>query len=213
MDVLHIRGLSSDGYSGYDVISLMKDALGVGMAAQRFGARFFGQGSNMSGILMVPGHFDEQKIKNTIQAWNTMQTGLTNSHKIALLQDGVKFQQMTISPDQAQFLQTRQYEVRATVANITGCPPHKLGDDTRTSHSSLEAENQSYLDECLDTWLCEFETGVQSEAAEPAAEDERHALCRVQPQGSAANVSEGQSGVLREAPAARGHDGQRRPAG
>lgn len=158
MDVLHIRGLSSDGYSGYDVISLMKDALGVGMAAQRFGARFFGQGSNMSGILMVPGHFDEQKIKNTIQAWNTMQTGLTNSHKIALLQDGVKFQQMTISPDQAQFLQTRQYEVRATVANITGCPPHKLGDDTRTSHSSLEAENQSYLDECLDTWLCEFET-------------------------------------------------------
>lgn len=157
-DVLHIRGLSNDGYVGYDVVSLMRDALGVGMAAQRFGAKFFGQGSNMSGVLMVPGKFTDEKIKNTIAAWNKMQAGLTNSHKIALLQDGAKFQQMTIAPEQAQFLETRQYEVRATVANITGCPPHKLGDDTRTSHSSLEQENQAYLDDCLDTWLCEFET-------------------------------------------------------
>ena len=161
-DVLHIRGLSNDGYVGYDVVSLMRDALGVGMAAQRFGARFFGQGSNMSGVLMVPGRFKEDQIKNTIDAWNQMQSGLTNSHKIALLQDGAKFQQMTIAPEQAQFLETRQYEVRATVANITGCPPHKIGDDTRTSHSSLEQENQAYLDDCLDTWLCEVETECNS---------------------------------------------------
>jgi HK97 family phage portal protein len=156
-DVLHIRGLSDDGMVGYDLISLMADALGVGMAAQRFGARFFGQGSNMAGLLLVPHHFDESKIRNTMEAWNEMSSGLSKSHKVALLQDGLKFQQLTIAPEQAQFLQTRQYEVRATVANITGCPPHKLGDDTRTSHSSLEQENQSYLDECLDRWLRKWE--------------------------------------------------------
>lgn len=156
-DVFHIRGLSSDGLTGYDIVSLMADALGVGMAAQKFGAKFFGQGSNMSGLMMVPGHFSEEKVRNTRAAWDSMYAGITNSHKVALLQDGVKFQQMTIAPEQAQFLQTRQYEVRATVANIIGCPSHKLGDDTKTSYSSLEAENQSYLDECLDRWLKKWE--------------------------------------------------------
>ena len=156
-DVLHLRGLASDGLVGYDLVTLMADALGVGMAAQRFGARFFGQGANMSGILMMPGRVDQEKLRNTMSDWDQMATGLNKAHKVALLQDGVKFQQMTIAPDQAQFLQTRQYEVRATVANIIGCPAHKLGDDTRTSYSSLEAENQSYLDECLDRWLKKWE--------------------------------------------------------
>ena len=156
-DVFHIKGLSLDGLEGVPLLEIMAEALGVGMAAQQFGGRFFGHGSNMSGVLMVPGHFSEEKIRNTISAWDKMHTGLTQSHKIALLQDGTKFQQLTVNPEQAQFLQTRQYEVRATVANITGCPPHKLGDDTRTSHSSLEQENQSYLDDCLDRWLRKWE--------------------------------------------------------
>ena len=157
-DVLHIRGLSSDNYVGYDVVTVMAEALGVGMAAQRFGARFFGHGANMSGLLMVPGFFPEEKIRNTMQAWKEMQSGLENSHKIALLQEGVKFQQIQMSPEQSQFLQTREYEVRQTVASILGCPPHKLGDSTRTSHNSLESENVSYLNDCLKPWLREWET-------------------------------------------------------
>lgn len=156
-DMLHIRGLGPDGIVGWPVLELMADALGVGMAAQEFGARFFGNGSNMSGLLMIPGAFTEEKIRNTIAAWNSMQTGLTNSHKVALLQEGVKFQQLQIAPEQAQFLQTREHEIRATVANITGVPPHMLGDSTRTSHNSLEAEGQSYLDYCLQPWLKTWE--------------------------------------------------------
>jgi HK97 family phage portal protein len=156
-DMLHIKGLSSDGMAGISVISLMRDALGVGMAAQQYGGRFFGQGSNAGGILMVPGAFSEEKIRNTIAAWEKMTQGLQQSHKVALLQDGVKFQQLTVTNDQAQFLQTRAFEVRSTVANIFGIPPHKLGDDTRTSHNSLEAENQSFLDDCLNPWLKEWE--------------------------------------------------------
>lgn len=156
-DVLHIKGLSNDGISGLSVLSLMRDALGVGMAAQQYGGRFFGQGSNAGGILMIPGAFSEEKIRNTMSAWEKMTQGLQQSHKVALLQDGVKFQQLTIANEQAQFLQTRAFEVRSTVANIFGIPPHKLGDDTRTSHNSLEAENQSFLDDCLNPWLKEWE--------------------------------------------------------
>jgi len=152
-DMLHIRGLGPDGIVGYPVLSLMADALGVGMAAQEFGGRFFGEGTNTSGLLMIPGHFNDEKIRNTLSAWQSMNAGLKNSHKVALLQDGVKFQQLQIDPDKAQFLQTREHEIRATVANITGVPPHMLGDSTRTSHNSLEAEGQSYLDYTLQPWL------------------------------------------------------------
>jgi HK97 family phage portal protein len=152
-DVYHYKGLSHNGIQGMNVIDIMKDALGVGMAAQQFGGRFFGQGSNAGGILMIPGHFSEEKIRNTIDAWEKMTQGLQKAHKVALLQDGAKFQQLTITNDQAQFLETRQYEIRATVGNIYGIPPHKLGDDTRTSHNSLESENQSLLDDCLNVWL------------------------------------------------------------
>lgn len=160
-DMLHIRGFGGDGVSGWPLLDLMKDALGVGMAAQQYGGRFFSQGSNMSGLLMVPGSFNEEKIRNTMQAWNSMQQGLTNSHKVALLQDGVKFQQLTIPPDAAQFLQTREHEIRATVSNITGVPPHMLGDSTRTSHNSLESEGQSYLDYTLQPWLQTWEAELE----------------------------------------------------
>jgi HK97 family phage portal protein len=156
-DMLHIRGLSPDGVMGHSIIDMLGEALGVGMAAQRFGARFFGQGANAGGVLMIPGHFSEEAIANVKRSWGKMNEGLTNAHKVMLLQDGAKFQQLTVPPEAAQFLQTRNYEIRGTVANITGCPPHKLGDDSRTSHSSLEQENQSYLNECLDTWLVEWE--------------------------------------------------------
>lgn len=160
-DMLHIRGLGGDGVMGWPMMDLMRDALGVGMAAQQFGGRFFSQGSNMSGLLMVPGSFNEEKIRNTMQAWNSMQQGLSQSHKVALLQDGVKFQQLTIPPDSAQFLQTREHEIRATVSNITGVPPHMLGDSTRTSHNSLESEGQSYLDYTLQPWLQTWEAELE----------------------------------------------------
>lgn len=156
-DVFHVMGLSNDSLSGYDIVSLMAEALSVGIAASRFGARFFGAGANVSGLLQVPGHFSEAKISATMDAWGKMNQGLSNSHKVALLQDGTKFTPLTVNPAQSQFLQTREYEVR-TISNITGCPPHKLGDPTRTSHNSLEAENESFLNDCLDHWLCEIES-------------------------------------------------------
>lgn len=156
-DVVHIRGLCNDGKIGIDVIDLMKDALGVGIAAMQFGGRFFGQGSNAGGILMIPGSFSEEKIRNTMSAWDKMTQGLQRAHKVALLQDGAKFQQLTIENEKAQFLQTREFELRATIANIFGIPPHMLGDGTRTSHNSLEQEDQNYLTRALNPWLKEWE--------------------------------------------------------
>lgn len=160
-DMIHIKGLSRDGICGFSQLQLFRNALGVGMSAQEFGGRLFSQGANMSGLLMVPGHFSEEKIRNTMSAWNSMQTGLNQAHKVALLQDGVKFQPLSIDPDKAQFLGTREFEVRQTVSNITGVPPHMLGDSTRTSHNSLESESQTYLSRCLNPWLKRWESELR----------------------------------------------------
>ena len=161
-DMIHLMGMSRDGIMGLCQLDLFRNALGVGMAAQEFGGRLFSQGANMSGLLMVPGSFSEEKIRNTMAAWNSMQTGLNNAHKVALLQDGVKFQPMSIDPDKAQFLGTREFEVRQTVSNITGVPPHMLGDSTRTSHNSLESESQAYLSRCLNPWLKRWEAELRA---------------------------------------------------
>ena len=159
-DIFHLGGLRHNGVSGYSAVSLLAESIGVGIAAQEFGARFFGSGANMSGLLMVPGHFAEDKIRNTMAAWKEMSQGLQNAHKVALLQDGVKFQPMNVVPEAAQFLQTREFEVK-TVANILGLPPHLLGDTSNASYNSLEQENQSFLNHSLSPWLRRFEREAQ----------------------------------------------------
>lgn len=156
-DVLHIRNMSHDGYFGHRIVTLLADALGVGMAAQQFGGRFFGNGANSSGMLMIPGSFSDDKIKNTLDAFQDMHESVQNAFKVMLLQDGAKFQQLTVPPEHGQFLETREYEIRATISSITGVPPHYLGDSTRTSHNSLEAERQTLLDNCINYWLREWE--------------------------------------------------------
>jgi len=170
-DIFHICGLSPNGVGGYSALDLFHDALGVGMAAQKFGGRFFGEGSNASGILMIPGRMDEERMRNAMKDWQTMNSGLNNSHKVALLQEGVKYQQLTVPPEAAQFLQTRDYEVRATVASILGVPPHLLGDATRTSHNSLESEAKSLLQHSIDPWLQELEDEAEAKLLSEEEQD------------------------------------------
>jgi len=158
-EIFHISGLTSNGIAGYSALDLFAEALGLPIAAQRFGGKFFEQGSNMSGILMVPHGFKEEKIRNTLAAWDQMATGISKAHKVALLQDGVKWQPTTITPNEGQFIETRESEVRMTAANILGLPAHLLGDNSKSSHNSLEQESMSYLDHSLDprlrTWEAE----------------------------------------------------------
>lgn len=155
-DVFHIRGLSHNGLWGIDVFELMREALGLPIAAREFMSGFFGNGSNLSGVLMVPGSFSAEKATNVLKTWNEMATGIAKSHKVGTLTDNVKWVPTGVKPKEAETTTILEHEIR-TVSAITGCPPHKLGDSSRTSFNSLEAENQSYLDDCLDAWLVEWE--------------------------------------------------------
>ena len=155
-NVLHIAGLGYDGLSGYPVVSLLAEALGLGIAAQRFGAKFFGRGSHQSVVIRHPGALKPEARERLRKSWQSIYGGLENAHGVAVLCEGAEVTKVSVDPEAAQYIETRKFEIR-DVANILGLPPHLLGDDSRISYNSLEQENQAYLDRSLDHWLCLWE--------------------------------------------------------
>lgn len=160
-NVLHIPGLGFDGMMGYPVVEILRESIGLGMAAREFGSRFFGQGANAAGIVTLPNGMDEEAEENFLKSIHQAHAGLGVSHRIMLLEDGAKFQSTTIEPEHAQFLQTREFEIRE-IANIIGVQPHKLGDPSRKSYNSLEQSNQEHLDDDLEPWFCAWEEECES---------------------------------------------------
>jgi len=155
-NVLHIRGLSFNGLDGVPVVEILKESLGLGMAAREFGSRFFGQGAVASGVVSMPGRLGEAAQEVFRKSIKEAHQGLGRAHLFMVLEDGAKFESMTVPPEHAQFLQTREFEIRE-VANIVGVQPHKLGDPSRKSYASLEQSNQEHIDDDLDPWFSEFE--------------------------------------------------------
>lgn len=166
-DMLHIRGLGFDGLRGYGVVQYAKESLGLGLGAREFGSRFFGQGAISSGIIEMPGGMDEEAEENFKKSMQDAHGGLGKSHLLMILEEGSKFTATTIPPEQAQFLQTREFEIRE-VANWFGVQPHKLGDPSRKSYSSLEQSNQEHLDDGLDPWLCTWEEEIEDKVLSSA---------------------------------------------
>jgi len=155
-NVLHIRGLG-DGLFGYSVVGQAKESLGLGMAAGKYGSVFFRNSARPSAVLEHPGILGDEAVRALRDGWEKLHTGLDEKHRIAILEEGMKLNPFGMSNEDAQFLQTRQFEIRE-VANWFGLPPHKLGDTTRTAFASLEQENQSLLDDCLDPWFVNWES-------------------------------------------------------
>jgi HK97 family phage portal protein len=155
-NVLHIRGLGDD-LAGHSVIGYARESFGLGMAAQKYGSVFFRNSARPSVVLQHPATLGEEAARTLRESWEKMHTGLEEKHRIAILEEGMTLNPFSMSNEDAQFLETRQQEIRE-VANWFGLPPHKLGDTTRTAYASLEQENQSLLDDCLDPWYVNWES-------------------------------------------------------
>lgn len=156
-DVIHIKGLSDDGLTGLNLIDKARNSMGLGLAAEKYGNKFFANNARPAVILEHPTHFkDDRAIARLKTSWANMAKGLDNAHGTAVLEDGITARILGISGRDAQLIQTRQFEI-IQVANWVGVPPHKLGATVTRSYSSLEQENRSYLDESLDAWLVAWE--------------------------------------------------------
>lgn len=151
-EVLHFKGLGFDGLRGLPVLKLARDALGAAIAARDHSARYFSNGARPGGVLEHPGKLTDQARKNMRESWDRVHRGLENAHKVAILEEGTKYNGFASNARDAQLLETREFDARE-VANIFGVPTHKLGDPSKVAYNSLGEENQSYYDDTLSRWL------------------------------------------------------------
>ena len=156
-DVLHIPGLGFDGLVGYSPIAMAKNAIGLSMAAEEYGAKFYANGAAPSGILEHPGVLkDPSKVR---ESWNAAFGGSSNSHKIAVLEEGLKYTPISISPNEAQFLETRKFQIDE-IARIFRVPPHMVGDLEKSSFSNIEQQSLEFVKYTLDPWVVRWEQSL-----------------------------------------------------
>ena len=157
-DVLHIPGLGFDGLVGYSPIAMAKNAIGMAIATEEYGAKFFANGASPGGVLEHPGVVkDPGKIR---ESWNAVYQGSGNAHRVAVLEEGMKFQPIGIPPEQAQFLETRKYQLNE-IARIFRIPPHMIGDLEKSSFSNIEQQSLEFVMYTLDPWVIRWEQAIQ----------------------------------------------------
>lgn len=156
-DVLHIPGLGFDGLVGYSPIAMAKNAIGLAIATEEYGAKFFANGAAPGGVLEHPGTIkDPARLREN---WNSTFGGSANSGKVAVLEEGMKYTPISISPEQAQFLETRRFQIDE-IARIFRVPPHMVGDLEKSSFSNIEQQSLEFVKYTLDPWVIRWEQSL-----------------------------------------------------
>ena len=156
-DVLHIPGLGFDGLVGYSPIAMAKNAIGMAIACEEYGAKFFANGATPGGVLEHPGTIkDPQRVR---ESWQAAFGGSANANKVAVLEEGMKYTPISISPEQAQFLETRKFQINE-IARIFRVPPHMVGDLEKSSFSNIEQQSLEFVKYTLDPWVIRWEQSI-----------------------------------------------------
>ncbi len=156
-DVLHIPGLGFDGLVGYSPIAMAKNAIGMAIACEEYGAKFFANGAQPSGVLEHPGTIkDPSRVR---ESWQNTFGGSQNANKVAVLEEGMKYTPISISPEQAQFLETRKFQINE-IARIFRVPPHMVGDLEKSSFSNIEQQSLEFVKYTLDPWVARWEQAI-----------------------------------------------------
>lgn len=168
-DVLHIPGLGFDGLVGYSPIAMAKNAIGLAIATEEFGAKFFANGAAPSGVLEHPGTLkNPDKVR---ESWNATFGGSHNANKVAVLEEGMKYSPISISPEQAQFLETRKFQINE-IARIFRVPPHMVGDLEKSSFSNIEQQSLEFVKYTLEPWLVRWEQSMVRSLLTPSEKRE-----------------------------------------
>ena len=172
--VFYFGGLGGDGVQAYSMIRMARESLGLAMAAERFGAKLFGSGAKPSGVLTTPSHLSDDAVARLRRDFTAMHSGLSNAHRVAILENGLQWQSIGIPPEDAQFLQTRSFQI-SEVARWFNIPTSKLRDSGGKTYATLEQENLAFLTETLNPWLIRFEQEVWAKLLLPHEREEYYA--------------------------------------
>ena len=156
-DVLHIPGLGFDGIMGYSPIALEKNAIGLGLAAEEYGSKFFSNGARPSGILTHPNTVkDPKKLRDS---WNAAYGGSNNSGRVAVLEENMSYTPISMPNSEAQFLETRKFQV-SEICRIYRVPPHMVGDLEHATFSNIEHQSISFAVHTIRPWVVRLEQSM-----------------------------------------------------
>ncbi len=154
--MLHVRGLSTNGLNGLSPIAMARQAIGLSLATEEFGARFFSNGARPSVVLQHPKQLSDEAYKNIQRSWESRHQGLERAHRVGILEEGMTLQQLGIPPEDAQFLETRRFQLNE-ICRIYRVPPHMVGDLERATFSNIEHQAIEFVIHTVRPWLVRWE--------------------------------------------------------
>lgn len=175
-EVFHVPGLGFNGLIGFSPIAMMKNALGTTLAVEKYGSAFFKNGAQPSGVLEHPGILkNPEKIR---QNWSDVYGGSNNAHKVAVLEEGMKYTAISLPPEDSQFLSTREFGVNE-ICRIFRVPPHMVQDLSHSTFSNIEHQSIDFVVHTLTPWLVRFEQSITKDLLLPDEQDEYYAKFNV----------------------------------
>lgn len=159
-EVLYIPGLSFNGVSGLDPVTYYRHSVGLARATEMFGGRFFGNDARPSIAIKHPGSLSEPALKNLRESWEERHRGLARSHRPAILEEGMEIQELGVSPENAQFLETRKFQ-KSEIAGFFRVPPHLIGDLEKATFSNIEHQSRQFVDYTMLPWFTRWEQAIR----------------------------------------------------
>ncbi len=163
--VMSVRGMSDDGVNGMSTIELARDAIGLARACEIHGATYFGNGARPGVILSTDQMLSPEAAENTRNQWERAHRGPDRSHRTAVLQGGLKVNELGGNNQESQFLEARRFQVEE-VCRLFGVPPHLVGDLTRSSFSNIEQQSLDFLTNGLMPYLRRIESSIARDLLE-----------------------------------------------
>jgi HK97 family phage portal protein len=160
--VFHVPGRSYNGIKGINLIQLMKESIGSGLAMEKYSSKFFSNDGTPGGVLEHPGELGKIAHDNLKADWEEKHTGLDNAHRIAILEEGMKWNRIGVTPEDAQMLESKKFQI-TEIARWFNMPPHLLKDLERATFSNIEEQSLEFVIYCLTPWLKRWEQQIQKD--------------------------------------------------
>lgn len=165
-EVIHYKGFTTTGFWGKSPIQVAKDNIGLGMAAEKFGAKFFAKGGNLKAVIEGEGHMKDEEFKAWKKRWEEAYSGSAGDHSTPILEYGLKYKALGVAPEAAQFIQTRQFSIQ-DVARWFNLPPHMVGDLSRSTFSNIEHQDLQFVKYSLRPVLRRQEIELEEKLLQP----------------------------------------------
>jgi len=150
-NMIHLKNIGTNGIVGLSTVDMQRENVANALAKQQHEGAFYANGAKASGVLMTPGNMGPKEKDNLKNSFNKENEGSKNRFKTIVLEEGVKYQQLTIPNNDAQFLQSKEFD-RSEVAGWFRIPPHMIGDLSKSNYSNMDAQDRSFAKQVAVPW-------------------------------------------------------------